>query len=239
MSLRNNLLVVLILSLLSVAIYLLQNTIFHKPGDTFFYLFQDLAFVPIQAIIATVILNKLLNIIEKDRTVKKLHVIVSSFFAETGTSLLYALADLNRNNDQVYELFRDDAFQDKLKFRALKKQVQSFLYDIDVTPGDLIKLRDELQRHAPTLLNLLQNANLYEHDSFTDMLWPIYHIADELNSRGSLENVSPEDLAHLKRDISRAYPKIIIEWFNYLQYLSNNYPYMFVSAIRKNPFNQS
>ncbi len=238
MSLKNNTIIVIILSVLSAAIYLVQNLLFHKPEDTFFYLFQDLAFVPVQAIIATLILNKLLNIIEKQLTLKKLHVVVSSFFAVTGTSLLNALADQNKNNDQLYGLFTSDIFKDKRKFRALKKELESFHYDIDVTPESLEILREVLTQNMPDLLNLLQNSNLHEHDSFTDMLWPIYHVADELNSRGSLVCLSPQDLAHLKRDITRAYPRLIIEWINYLKYLSSNYPYMFNSAIRNNPFKQ-
>ena len=32
---------------LSAVLYLVQIEIFHTPRDTFFYLFQDLAFVPI------------------------------------------------------------------------------------------------------------------------------------------------------------------------------------------------
>jgi len=73
---------------------------------------------------------------------------------------------------QLYELLKYDNFKDKQKFRVVKKESESFPYNIDVTPENLEKLRGLIQ-HTPSLLNLLKNSNLHEHDSFTDMLWPI------------------------------------------------------------------
>ncbi len=45
-----------------------------------------------------------------------------------------------------------------------------------------------------------------------------------------------EDIEHLTNDIKRAYNIIINEWIEYLIYLKNNYPYLYVSAVTINPF---
>jgi len=43
-------------------LYREQIKIFHAPRDTFFYLFQDLAFVPIQVLLVTLIVDRVLRI---------------------------------------------------------------------------------------------------------------------------------------------------------------------------------
>ena len=44
------------------------------------------------------------------------------------------------------------------------------------------------------------------------------------------------DTDHLAGDIKRGYHLIVNEWISYMQYLKNNYPFLFSLAIRTNPF---
>ena len=83
---------------------------------------------------------------------------------------------------------------------------------------------------------MLENNNLIEHDTFTDMLWAIFHITDELQCRENLEGLPKTDTAHLSIDILRAYKLLISEWLDYITYLHNDYPYLFSLEVRKNPF---
>jgi len=228
----NNILLVLILSLSSACIYFIQFLLFHNPTDTFFYLFQDLAFVPMQAIVVTLVLNKLLNVIEKRHQLKKINVIISAFFAETGMSILYALSELD-GNDNFRKLDLTD-LSSKGKIKSVKNQIKEFEYEIKATPEKLEHLRSVLSQKKSFLINMLENSNLYEHDSFTDMLWSVFHIADELQNIESISNVTKEDREHLKTDILRAYPLILAEWVDYMKYLCDDYPYLFSLAIRKN-----
>lgn len=46
--------------LAAFSFYLAQVMIFHRPHDTFFYMLQDLAFVPVQVLLVTLILNDLM-----------------------------------------------------------------------------------------------------------------------------------------------------------------------------------
>lgn len=232
MRLVNNILLVLILSLSSASIYFIQFLLFHNPKDTFFYLFQDLAFVPMQAIVVTLVLNKLLNVIEKRHQLKKINVIISAFFAETGMSILYALSELD-GNDNFRKLDLTD-LSSKGRIKAVKNQIKEFEYEIKATPEKLEHLRGVLSQKKSFLINMLENSNLYEHDSFTDMLWSVFHIADELQSIDKVSDVTREDCEHLKADILRAYPIVLSEWVDYMKYLHDDYPYLFSLAIRKN-----
>ena len=87
------------------------------------------------------------------------------------------------------------------------------------------------------LLNLLQNPNLLEHESFSETLMSIFHITEELAAR-DLKNLSLEDLNHTKTDIERAYKNLTIQWLNYMNYTKKNYPYFYLFAMKTNPFDE-
>jgi hypothetical protein len=86
------------------------------------------------------------------------------------------------------------------------------------------------------LLRLLENPNLLEHESFTDLLWAVFHLTEELAHRPKCRELHPRDREHLGKDIQRAYVLLIREWLGYMRHLKNNYPYLFSLAVRVNPF---
>ena len=86
------------------------------------------------------------------------------------------------------------------------------------------------------MLGMLGNSNPLEHDSFTDMLWAVFHVADELQSRGNLRNLAQDDINHLSYDLLRAYSAMVLEWINYIYYLHDEYPFLYTLAIKKSPF---
>ncbi len=53
-----------------------------------------------------------------------------------------------------------------------------------------------------------------------------------------LKSLSSKDSEHLTGDIIRAYNLLVYEWLDYMQYLKNNYPYLFSLAKRLNPFDE-
>ena len=223
------------LTLLSAAIYYVQYLIFHQPQNTLFYLLQDLAFVPIQVIMVTLILNRFLNVMEYRKKIKKINVIISTFFVEAGISIISTISKLSRNNDEFCKLVKINEIN-KQKSIRLKKAVREFKFDIYADPNRLGELYSILSKYKTYTLNMLGNSNLLEHDSFTDMLWAVFHVADELHTRGDFNNLDKNDIEHLSNDILRAYTAMILEWINYMSYLHDEYPFLYALAIKKNPF---
>jgi hypothetical protein len=86
------------------------------------------------------------------------------------------------------------------------------------------------------LLRLLENQNLLEHDSFTELLMAVFHLTEELESRADLVQLTETDQKHLANDMRRAYSLLISEWLDYMKHLKENYPYLFSFAMRTNPF---
>ncbi len=83
---------------------------------------------------------------------------------------------------------------------------------------------------------MLENPNLMEHESFTDLMWAVVHLTDELEARKSLTGLPPSDLEHLAIDIQRVYGRLSGQWLSYLEHLKANYPYLFSLVLRTHPF---
>ncbi len=220
----------------SAALYSIQFFIFNSPRDTFFYLFQDLAFVPLQVIIVTLVLDKLLTAKEKKEKLLKLNNVISAYFSEIGTETISRMSGSIVNLSDLQTYLRVDSGWNEAEFRRSADMVKDFEFQGECTSGQLILLREFLHVNKPHLLRMFDNPNLLEHDAFTEMLWSVLHVSQELESRESLEGLPENDMAHLSNDIIRAYRFLIIEWLCYMKYLKKDYPYLFSLAARKNPF---
>lgn len=220
----------------SALFYLAQIFIFHSPRDTFFYLFQDLAFVPIQVLLVTLIIDKLLTVREKRALLKKLNMVIGVFYSEAGTFLLGLFNEFGPQSEEFsQELIVKSNWAGQL-FSSKSNAFRKFNYQIEINPVSLDKLKAFLLGKRAFMLGLLENPNLLEHDSFTDLLWAVFHLTDELACRETLAGLPESDLAHLSMDIRRAKALLISEWLAYLRHLKEDYPYLFSLEIRKNPF---
>lgn len=87
------------------------------------------------------------------------------------------------------------------------------------------------------VLRLLENPNLLEHEIFTDMLWAVFHLSDEIMARENIADLPQTDKDHLAIDIERAIRAVLVQWVSHMEHLKSDYPYLFSLAVRKNPFN--
>ena len=89
------------------------------------------------------------------------------------------------------------------------------------------------------MLNLLENPNLVEYESFTNLLLAILHLTDELANRHYLKKLPESDYNHLSEDVKRVYNQLILQWLDYMRHLKRDYPYLFSLALRINPFDET
>ncbi|MEI8216498.1 MAG: hypothetical protein WCF96_05310 [Eubacteriales bacterium] len=221
-----------------VVIYCLQLWIFEDPRTTFFYLLQDLAFVPISVALVTLVFNKLLSNRENAQKIKRNNVMITTFFVESGTDMIVEMAKFNKN----FEEFRKILASNNLTGTEIietKANASNYNFIVDSRTGDLEEFAKFFTSKRNFMLSMLDNRTLLEHDTFTDMLWAIFHLADELQSRANLKELPAPDMDHLSIDILRAYKLIILEWIDYIKYLGGDYPYLFSLAVRKNPFSDN
>lgn len=224
------------LIVMSAGLYVIQIRVFHAARDTLFYLFQDLAFVPIQVLLVTLILNQLLTIREKHAMLNKLNMVIGAFFSEMGTSLLKMFLALDSGLQTVGSGLLVSAEWTDQRFSIARRDLKHYEYRIVCSAEDLDGLRAFLTSKRGFLLRLLENQNLLEHERFTELLWAVSHLTEELTARADLSRSSPADMAHIAGDIKRAYEILILQWLAYMKHLKSDYPYLFSLAVRMNPF---
>lgn len=237
-SLSNFYLFIILISL-SLTLYLLQILIFKRPEDTSYYFLQDFAFLPFHVTIVTLVIDRIISRREKKERLKKMNMAINAFFGEVGTELIINLNFFLHQCDICNrELDINGRWNDK-NFKAAIKQFKEKKCNIDSTIGDFEVLKSFLISKRQFLLGMLENSNLLEHDTFSDMLWATFHLTDELVARASFDKLPKSDLEHLSLDLSRAYKTLMVEWINYLAHLKTDYPYLYSMAVRQNPFNEN
>jgi len=234
---RWQLLLGLALVLLSAGVYFLHYLIFNDVHHIFIYLLGDIAFVFLEVLLVTIILDRLLHEQEKQRLRKKLNMIIGSFFSEVGYRLLKMLAQYDLKSDQMQECMTISSDWGDSKFTDLYRKLKDYSCHMDSRQHDLKELRDFLVLERVFMLNLLQNPNLLEHETFTDLLWAAFHLTEELAARSDLAQLNPPDYDHLSGDIKRVYLLLLQHWVLYLRHLKTVYPYLYSLAVRSNPVN--
>ena len=76
------------LIILSAILYAIHYLIFRDAHHIFLYLLGDVAFLPIEVFLVTVVVHQLLSEREKRTMLKKLNMVIGAFFSEVGTRLL-------------------------------------------------------------------------------------------------------------------------------------------------------
>jgi len=179
----------------------------------------------------------MLNFREKKQRNEKLNMIIGAFFSEIGTELITYLSGFDQALDKVREeLIISDDYSIK-SFNLIRKKLKKYHYKIDIDKSKLPDLRKFFIDKKDFLLRLLENPHILEHESFTELLMAVFHLAEELEHRNRISQLPEEDLEHLTKDIGRVYTLLIYQWLDYMQHLKKNYPYLFSLAIRLNPFN--
>ena len=220
----------------SFLLYLLHYAMFRDIRHIFIYLIGDIAFVPIQVLLVTLIIDRLLNMREKLAMVEKMNMVIGAFFSEVGTGLLIYFSDFDLDPDKLRKNLIITGDWSEKQFLSTEKLVRKYEYVVESQKGDLVELKVFLAARKNFLLQLLENQNLLEHEKFTDLLWAVFHLTEELSCRRDLLALPDSDYRHLSGDIRRAYSLLIYEWLEYMKHLKNNYPYLFSLAVRTNPF---
>ena len=227
-----------LLVFLSAVFYFIHYAIFHDAHHIFIYMVGDIAFVPIEVLLVTVIIHRVLSAREQNARMEKLNMVIGAFFSEVGTRLLTHFSDWDPKLDKIRKDLMVTSDWSQQEFLGVSKRLKKFDYTVDIQKVDLEVLRKFLGDKIDFLLRLLENPTLLEHESFTELLWAVFHLAEELAARDNVKKLPDTDHQHLAGDIKRVYVLLVHQWLNYMGHLKNNFPYLFSLAMRINPFDQ-
>jgi len=221
---------------LSALVYFIHYFIFRDAHHIFIYLIGDIAFVFFEVLLVTLVLHQLLHHREKKAMLNKLNMVIGAFFSEVGRELLKTFSAFDVEAFKITQKLVITNEWSEREFFKISRSVKNHTYNIDSKRGDLENIKNFLKEKRQFLLNLLENPNLLEHESFTNLLWAVFHLTEELIYRRSLNGLPETDYQHLAGDIKRVYHLLIAEWLDYMKHLKVNYPYLFSLALRTNPF---
>lgn len=235
----NILLLSLLLVVISSSVYLLQVTIFHTFNNTAFYFLQDMAFLPLQVAIVTIVLGKVIDTWNSRERLKKINMAISAFFSEAGTEIMTKLTEFIENGDELRPVLRIDTAWTGADFVRALKVLKNIDFNIVCWTEDYDTLKMLLLDKRNFMLRMLENPNLLEHDTFTDMLLAVFHVTEEFIARNEFLNCPATDTAHLAGDIKRALKTLLIQWLGHMAHLQSDYPYLYSLEVRRNPFGES
>jgi voltage-gated potassium channel len=184
------------------------------------------------------ITESLLERREGQARLEKLNMVIGVFFSEVGNRLLRLFTAA----DPALEGYREGCLVQgnwsDAEFARTSGCLRKAEGAVDLARVDLEALADFLRGQRDFLVRLLENPVLLEHQAFTDTLWAVFHLAEELSYREDKRNLPDTDRAHLAGDAKRAYRALVGQWLDYMMHLKRRYPYLFSLAVRTNPFDQ-
>jgi len=232
-----------ILLILSASIlYMIQYFIFLQPKTELFYFGIDLAFLPIEVLLVVLVIETAISQREKSALLEKLNMVIGVFFSEVGTDLLSEISKFDSKSKKISNILIINANWADLDFIRAKSDIINRKYNLEIYGNDqdslefLTDTKSFLKGKRRFLLALLENPNLLEHETFTELLRAVFHLAEEFEKRKDMYHLPNADYNHLKLDTERAYNLLIYEYIEYMEHLMNNYPYLFSLAMRTNPF---
>jgi len=227
--------ILVILAVVSTMLYLLDYFIIDSARDIASSFIGNLAFLPIYVIFVTLIIEQIMRERERQTIMRKLDMVIGVFFSEVGNRLLRELSAYVVMCDDLRSRLLVNGQWMEEDFRRAQDYLGSHEPRIDCSGCDKQQLKDFLVSKRSFLVGLLENQNLLEHEQFTDLLWAVFHLMEELDARQSFDNMSAPDREHINGDIKRAFGYLSCEWVRYMKHLKHDYPYLFSLAVRLNP----
>jgi hypothetical protein len=220
---------------ISVVLYGIDYVLIGSAKELTIWFLGNLAFLPVYVIIVTLMIERVLKERERQAVMRKLNMVIGVFYSEVGNRLLKELS--------AYVVSSDD-FKRHLQINGTWKELEyvtalEFLRENDIriesSHCEKLGLKKFLVEKRGFLVSLLENQNLLEHEEFTDLLWAVFHLVEELEARDSFDSMTQSDIEHINGDIKRVFGHLSREWVMYMQHLKHDYPYLFSLAVRLNP----
>lgn len=229
--------IVYLMLLVSLVLYLVDYFMFGRAEEIGFGFMSNVAFLPVYVLFVTLMIERVLKEREREAMIKKLNMVIGIFFSEVGSMLLHDFVSFFPDGEDLSRRLRVTGHWRDEDYQAARNFLKGQDIRLDPRIGDLPALKAFLAEKKGVMLSLMENPNLLEHESFTDLLWAVFHLIEELQARRDLAALPQSDLDHLGGDMKRAHTHLLIEWLSYMAHLQKDYPYLFSLAVRMNPMN--
>lgn len=227
---------ILVLIIISVGLYAIHLLIFKDIHHITIFALEDLAFLPIEVIFVTLIFHRMLKNSERKQKIGKLYMVVETFFSEIGTELLRTFACSDSALSGILDSFSIGSEWTEKDFKNLIKILEDYEPWLEISCEEYQAIDMMLLECRPHLMRLLENPILLEHETFTEVLMSVFHLAEELRMRYDFTSLKTSDQCHLASDVKSAYKLLSVEWVYYLNHMRIHYPSLYSLSVRNHPF---
>lgn len=226
-----------ILITLAVILHGVHFLIFKDFHHIMLYLLGDIAFIPLDVLIVTVVIDQLLEKRERNERVKKLNMLVGLFYQEMGLILLKSFSYIDPERSNLKASCKINQNWKTEDFKTAHQHVQKMSKTVEIERVDIPALTETLKAQKSLLINLIANPALLEHETFSELLMSVSHLLEELQLREKIQKKSPSynNIEHIQLDIERVYGHLLVQWLHYVEHLRNDYPFLYATAIATNP----
>lgn len=228
------------LILLSFLLHALHFVLFKDLKHIFVYLLGDIAFIPLEVFIVSLVIDQLLERREKQERFKKVNMLIGLFYQELGLRLLSTFSKTDPELGQLQKICHVTPEWQEADFRKAEMAIGQIAHRVNAYQVSLEELKSLLAENKSLLINLIANPTLLEHETFSELLLAVSHLQDELQLSDSAKKTNPkyDNIDHLQIDMERAYGHLMVQWLRYIEHLKSDYPFLFATALVTNPFEQ-
>ncbi|MGC9318829.1 MAG: hypothetical protein ACP5KN_12430 [Armatimonadota bacterium] len=235
MTRREIIAIAVVLVIAALVLHAAHYLIFRDLHHVLIYGFGDIAFLPVEILVISLVVDRVLHERERQALRYKMNMVVGTFFSALGQPLLQRMCHVLENRDEVRQCLAIGPDWTSDRIQQAKGTVPELRLKMRPEVSDMEALRELLTDHRDFLLRLLQNPALLEDEDFSDLLWALSHLQEELAARDDLSNLPPSDVRHLIGDIHRVYGHLLREWLEYMAHLNQEYPFLYSFQARTNP----
>lgn len=227
---------ILIMIGLSAAIYTLHYLIFRDLHHIVIFFFHDLAFLPLEVLLVTLVFEKLLEHSRIDENRGKISMIESVFFSESGCDLLRYLHSCDSDSELLRSTLRLTEEWKQKDYLTAKSLLKTYPFNVDEDRLDFYGIRYHLATRHSYYLKVIENPALTEHVDFTDLILDIYLLWEELDGRDDLYTLSAEERNRLCGLVNKIYALLTEEWLDNARNIQQHQPARLSKIIQTNPF---
>lgn len=222
--------------MLSAILYTIHFYIFRDSHHIFIYLLGDVAFLPIEVLLVSLIFSKIIDDRDKQEKLKKINMLLGVFFSESGVELMKLFAQNDKNLNQFQDALLIKLNWTSKDYKNSIKIIKDFDFHLEFDGTSLVLIEEFLSSKRNNLLMFFDNPTLIEHETFTDLILALSHVEQELSNRKDLKRLTTRDQEHVVIDIERVYKLLFLEWLQYMNHLRKAYPFLYSFSVRTNPF---
>lgn len=216
---------------LSLLLYGVCYWLFGDLGLIQKYFMLHLAFLPVHALVLTVILEELLTFREHISRRRRLNTYLGVFFRRMGIDLYLRLVGLLDNREELEEIILVQPGWNHRDFHTARRRLIQFQPRMRPDPQGMRALLDFLASNDNEILEMTRNPYLWEFDNFYRMVVAFFHFLEQTRFRDEPALASPWLLGHLAQEAGKTLQMLLLIWLGYLEQLKKDHPLLFRSQL--------